>query len=280
MTSASTFSNETETAPAEQADAPLGVHVPAGHQLDQAALDSLPQMMPAAFAGDVVLHGEFPLQKQVRVILGQTAIQQIQTHTISDMEREVGGALLGRVCRHQAQTFVEILAALPAPSSDHGPIHFTFTADTWAHINHARETQYPDLDIVGWFHTHPDLGVFYSADDVVVHSAAFTLPWQIGLVVDPMRQEACFFGWESAGLGKQILPIAGFYEWLDQKPGSLVGWEITNQPYTEASSHVMLARHVGPGLPPISPWWGVFLGSLSLLISLGLLLERLLTAPR
>lgn len=279
MTSASTFSSEPDTV-TESPDAPMGLHVPSGPRLDQAALDSLPQAMPAAFSGDVVLHGEFPQQKQVRVILAQNAIQQIQTHTISDMDREVGGALLGHVCRHQAQTFVEILAAMPAPSSDHGPVHFTFTADTWAHINHAREAEYPDLDIVGWFHTHPDLGVFYSADDVVVHSAAFTLPWQVGLVVDPLRQEACFFGWEIASHGKQILPITGFYEWLDQKPGSLVGWQITNEPFTETSSRVMLAQHVGPGLPPISPWWGVFLGSLSLIISLALLLERLLSAPR
>ena len=36
-----------------------------------------------------------------------------------------------------------------------------------------------------------------------------------------------------------------------------------------------LSHNPAPALPPISPWWGVALGALSLLISLGLLIERL-----
>jgi proteasome lid subunit RPN8/RPN11 len=102
---------------------------------------------------------------------------------------------------------VEISAALPAHSDDHGPIHFTFTADAWARIHKDRAARHPNLSIVGWFHTHPGLGVFYSSDDVVVHSAAFTLAWHVGLVVDPISKEASFFGWKAGA----VTPIGGFY---------------------------------------------------------------------
>lgn len=253
---------------------------------DQTELANLPQKMPAAFSGEVLLHGAFPPQQQVRVIISQVALQQIQAHANSDLGRELGGVLLGQVCRHQAQTFVEVLDAMPAPTTDHGPIHFTFTADTWVHINRQREKEHPHLEVVGWFHTHPALGVFYSSDDVVVHSAAFTLPWQVGLVVDPFRKEACFFGWESSGLGKQLLPIAGFYEWIDQTAGTILNWRVTYQtswvenykqdplPQSPHSSQTSEIHY----LPNISPWWGVFIGSLALLISLGLLIERFLTS--
>jgi proteasome lid subunit RPN8/RPN11 len=237
----------------------------------------VPDREPAAFAGDVLVHGEFPGQKQIRVIVSQTAIEQIQAHAISDLDREVGGVLLGRVARHQAQTFLEVLAGLPVSTVDHGPVHFTFTADAWAKMNRDREATYPDLDVVGWFHTHPGLGVFYSSDDVVVHSAAFTLPWQVGLVLDPLQGEACFFGWEQTPAGREIMPIAGFYEWLDQRQGTILGWEVTHRPNWRDDSHVRLAGSGWPALPGISPWWGFFLGLLSLLLSLGLLLERLLT---
>src|SRR5690606_22033858 len=51
------------------------------------------------------------------------------------------------------------------------------------------------------------------ADDVVVHSAAFTMPWHTGLVVDHWRAQAAVFGWQ----GGEIVPVGGFYE-LAAKP--------------------------------------------------------------
>jgi proteasome lid subunit RPN8/RPN11 len=117
---------------------------------------------------------------------------------------------------------VEVIAALPARNDDHGPIHFTFTADAWSQIHHERAQKYPDLEVVGWFHTHPGLGVFYSSDDVVVHTAAFTLPWHIGLVVDPLGNEASYFGWQEGTLA----PIAGYFEQLDLQAQPLAPWRV------------------------------------------------------
>ena len=85
---------------------------------------------------------------------------------------ELGGALLGHAYRYKTGVVVEVKAALPAVSSDHGPVHFTFSADSWSKLHRDRTAHYSNLDIIGWFHTHPDLGVFYSRDDVVVLSAA------------------------------------------------------------------------------------------------------------
>ena len=245
-----------------------------------AVWDNVPRQMPLATGEEVELHGEFPTQKQVRVIISQKALLEIDTHAHSDLLREVGGALLGRVVRYQAQTFVEVMAAVVAETADHGPVHFTFTADTWASISRQREEDYPQLDVVGWFHTHPDLGVFYSSDDVVVHSAAFTLPWQVGLVVDPVRQEACFFGWEPAAGGYEIQPITGFYEWLDVQAKPIVTWEVTHRGFRRSTelqgNDIRLSASPSLSLPAINPWWGLIFGGLSLLISLFLLIDRFL----
>lgn len=269
MTSISSYSDAEELAKSR----------PHARMEAESVWDTIPRQMPAATGDDVLLHGDFPKQDQVRIIISQQALLAVDNHAHLDLEREVGGALLGRVVRHQAQTFVEILAAIPAETADHGPLHFTFTADTWAAINRTREANYSALDVVGWFHTHPDLGVFYSSDDVVVHSAAFTLPWQVGLVVDPIRQEACFFGWQPTNRGKEIKPVAGYYEWLDLEPDSVITWDVFQNAHWAApmagGNNVHLSHNPAPALPPISPWWGVALGALSLLISLGLLIERL-----
>jgi proteasome lid subunit RPN8/RPN11 len=187
------------------------------HQEAMAALPA--RELPTATA-PWLRHGEKPPDDQPLVLMHQLALVQIIAHSRSNLTCELGGALLGHAYRHKNGVVVEVKAALPATSSDHGPVHFTFSADSWSQLHRDRAAHYPHLDIVGWFHTHPDLGVFYSADDVVVHSAAFTLPWHVGLVVDPVREEAAFFGWVDGALA----PLAGFTEMPDRQPETATPW--------------------------------------------------------
>lgn len=197
-------------------------------------------------------HGQVPGDGQPVVLMHQTAILQITAHSRSNLDCELGGALLGQAYRYKSGVVVEVQAALPATSSDHGPVHFTFSADSWSKLHRDRTAHYPNLDIIGWFHTHPDLGVFYSSDDVVVHTAAFTQPWHIGLVVDPVRDEAAFFGWVAGNLAS----LNGYYELPDrqretQAPWRIVPTNVWDRPYemeqpAEAASHVVLARNSRP----------------------------------
>ncbi len=182
-------------------------------------LNGLPQRQPP-LSQACWLHGTRLAEDQVSVIASQGALKQILAHGNSNLSAELGGVLLGHAYRHEQRVFVEITAAMPAQTRDHGPVHFTFTADSWADLQQWRAADYPDLDIVGWFHTHPNLGVFFSGDDVVVHMAAFTLPWHVGLVVDPVRQETCFFGWVNGNLA----PHNGFYERHEDEAESAVPW--------------------------------------------------------
>lgn len=222
-----------------------------------------------------LLYGELPGEGEPRVLVTQTALQQIEAHSRSNVKTEVGGALLGYAYRHNEQLFVEVRAAIPAISPDHGPVHFTFTADVWVQLHHDRAA-YPDLEIVGWFHTHPDLGVFFSADDLVVHSAAFRQTWQVALVVDPVRREACFYGWVAG----ELWALPGFYELLspaatedDQPDFPSVDWTVVDHSGLAGDVPLPTPLHVvSPAepfsLPPISPWVGVFLGGLSLIVSI------------
>ena len=184
------------------------------------AAEQLPQHPRPTLEQGYTRHGLVPSPGQVVVINGQAALTAVSTHSLSNTQSELGGVLLGHAYQDNGTLFVEVEAALPAVSDDHGPVHFTFNANGWAQLHKDRAARYPDLQIVGWFHTHPNLGVFYSGDDVVVHSAAFTQPWHVGLVVDPVRREACYFGWQ----GDTLAPIAGFYERHDQQEASVINW--------------------------------------------------------
>ena len=238
---------------------------------------------------NATLHGQKPNSGQVQVSFSQKALLQIDRHSNSDLTRELGGALLGHALQQNGTSLVKVLASLPVITSDHGPVHFTFTADAWALLHNDKAKEYPGLEIVGWYHTHPNLGVFYSSDDVIVHSAAFVLPWHVGLVIDPIRGEAFLAGWQREQANSNELTLAGIngcYEILDVQETSTVTWRMVQSsvwkqdsyPYDEEelSSQVVAPNSEWPALPPISPWWGVVLGGLSLLISVLLLIERLL----
>ncbi|HRQ39895.1 MAG TPA: Mov34/MPN/PAD-1 family protein [Chloroflexota bacterium] len=238
-----------------------------------------------------ILHGQRPSAGQVVVVHSQHALVQIADHSESNLRSELGGVLLGHVSRDGDTLCVEIKATLPAHSSDRGPVHFTFNADAWSQIHRDRSAKYPHLDIVGWFHTHPGLGVFYSSDDAVVHSAAFTLPWHVGLVVDPVRQEAVYFGWQKGELAPALAPIAGYYELTDVQPDTVVPWKVVrtsvyNLPesdlaigvYDSAGQSARLAEAAyaghsqGIALSPSSRYLGLIVGSLALALALFMLL--------
>jgi proteasome lid subunit RPN8/RPN11 len=264
MTSTSTSSKTAVSPPAE----------PTRPEISQLGRKQPPDLTEVAH-----LHGREPGPAQVRVIVGQAALQQIDSHGRSNLYSELGGALLGRAYQFQERLYVEIQAALPVASADHGPVHFTFNADSWRQLSRDREQHYPNLEIVGWFHTHPNLGVFYSADDVVVHSAAFTLPWQVGLVVDPAREEACFFGWE----GGELAPLPGFYELLDSQQTPFARWRVVRTSVWQTTSEAELAGRAPSGAPQptvyapraaqssFNPGIGLIVGSLGLLLSFFLL---------
>ncbi|MFZ1401287.1 MAG: Mov34/MPN/PAD-1 family protein, partial [Candidatus Promineifilaceae bacterium] len=208
MNSASTFSNGRSTDPEPM--------------IGQPEIESLPERPYTDLTRNAYLHGQQPAANQVLVSHRQQALSQIRVHSISNLRSELGGVLLGHAYRNGELLLVEVIAALPARNDDHGPIHFTFTADAWSQIHHERTAQYPNLEIVGWFHTHPGLGVFYSSDDVVVHTAAFTLPWHVGLVIDPLGNEASYFGWQAGHLA----PIPGYFEQLDTQEKPIVPWRV------------------------------------------------------
>ncbi len=112
---------------------------------------------------------------------------------------EVGGLLIGEVFRDEAtgRPVTVVRAATPALGGASSAVSFTFTPNAWDHLTAERDRLWPDMITVGWFHTHPNLGVFYSGTDRNTQHAFFNQPWNVGIVVDPFAlsdQVGLFFG--------------------------------------------------------------------------------------
>jgi hypothetical protein len=74
----------------------------------------------------------------------------------------------------------------------------TFTHQTWAKINSEMDTRFSTLSIVGWYHTHPDFGIFLSDRDRFIQEHFFCGPGQVAHVIDPIRKIEGVFDWRDA----------------------------------------------------------------------------------
>ncbi|MGE3820867.1 MAG: Mov34/MPN/PAD-1 family protein, partial [Isosphaeraceae bacterium] len=151
---------------------------------------------------------EIPGPGDLPIFLDHRAADAIERHALRDTSVELGGILLGKECVDDLteQPFVWVTHSLEARHYENTQASFTYTHDSWEEISRERERLHPDLDIVGWYHTHPDFGIFLSGHDLFIHHHFFAQPLQLAYVVDPVRQTRGFFQWRDG----QMAQVGGF----------------------------------------------------------------------
>jgi proteasome lid subunit RPN8/RPN11 len=152
---------------------------------------------------------QIPALGDLPIFLDHRAADAIERHALSDTSVELGGILLGKECIDEATNapFVWITQSLEAKHYENTQASFTYTHDSWEEINRERDKRFPDLDIVGWYHTHPSFGIFLSHHDVFIHQHFFDQVLQVAYVVDPIQQTRGFFQWRERNLAQ----VEGFY---------------------------------------------------------------------
>lgn len=161
----------------------------------------------------------------VSVFVTSEAFIEIMKHSRIDMENEVGGGLVGtwHVDARSEEQFVLVEGIIPARFTRHGSAFLTFTQDTLVAMNDELEEHFQEKQLVGWYHTHPRMGVFLSHYDLWLHDHFFPEPWQVALVVEPHTAVGGFFIRQQEGsLDPQR--YFGFCEILAPESESVVGW--------------------------------------------------------
>jgi proteasome lid subunit RPN8/RPN11 len=170
------------------------------------------------------------LEPLVDVFLTQPAYSRICVHSASDLQNEVGGVLVGEWCvnARQGEQFILIEHALPARHTRQGSIYLTFTQESLIDIHEQIDMHHQGKKIVGWYHTHPRMGIFLSHYDTWLHNNFFPEPWQVALVVEPHTSLGGFFVRQRAGVldpGRYF----GFYEMDGSFGRSMVHWKNLTQ---------------------------------------------------
>jgi proteasome lid subunit RPN8/RPN11 len=166
-------------------------------QLPFQRLHTLPARLPpgdvAAFVASAGATGQAaPLQVLVPADIHATVLE----HLSRSMD-EQGGLLVGEVYTDDGTApganvagtvlLTRAVAALDFASSGYA---LRMESQVW---ERARQSLTAGDLIVGWYHSHPDLGAFFSSTDRRTQAAFFGHAWSVGWVMDPVRREDAYF---------------------------------------------------------------------------------------
>jgi proteasome lid subunit RPN8/RPN11 len=130
------------------------------------------------------------------VIIKRSVLNAVHRHGHVNTEVEICGVLVGNVFRDAKGPFLLVDSIIRGDFAGSGNAQVTFTAETWNHIQGVMEAEHPEGRIVGWYHTHPNFGIFLSDMDLFIHGNFFNMPWQIALVYDPVNSDEGVFLWK------------------------------------------------------------------------------------
>ncbi|MCA9519385.1 MAG: Mov34/MPN/PAD-1 family protein, partial [Myxococcales bacterium] len=126
-------------------------------------------------------------------------------HGRSDLSVELGGVMLGHHGRDALGEYVVVETYVPALRAKGRAATLTFDHETWREINAIKDESFPDLQVIGWYHTHPGYGIFLSGFDRFIDDNWFKTGHHIAAVFDPtlkMPEALGVFIWAGDGSGR------------------------------------------------------------------------------
>jgi len=135
------------------------------------------------------------ISSQFSINCPEKMMEKIEAHCFSETQVEVGGFLVGYLEGNTAH----VTNVFPAKHSVGASTQLTFTHDSWNAIYQQLEKEPEGTSLIGWFHSHPNFGVFLSDHDKFIQSNFFKQDGQITIVVDPIRGRK---GWFFSNAGK------------------------------------------------------------------------------
>lgn len=164
--------------------------------------------------------GSFPasMASDFRLFFEPDVHAGILAHAAEDTSVEICGILVGRWESDANGPYAVVSNRIRCDNASSKLAEVTFTHESWAQINQEMDTKYQDLRIIGWYHSHPDFGIFLSDRDIFIQENFFSGPGQVAFVVDPVRK------------------FEGVFEWRDGRPELMSRYWVGNAIQTRAAS--------------------------------------------
>lgn len=122
---------------------------------------------------------------------------------------ESGGLLLGRTFANDGASsssfehVIQISNCVFAEESHGTATALRMESSLWSK---AAKLKRSNEFVVGWFHSHPNLGAFFSGTDRRTQASFFADDYKVGWVIDPVRlEEAWFIGMNSYEISSSLV---------------------------------------------------------------------------
>lgn len=140
------------------------------------------------------------LMRGNRVYIINDCLKNVMDH-VSNEKKEVGGLLLGSAWENNLPgmsstgPLVFILSSISSKVCRNSPVSLEMGTEIWDQVN---EQISDGIIVVGWYHSHPNLGAFFSGTDRRTQRAFFNHSYSLGWVIDPFRNEdRVYYGMDS-----------------------------------------------------------------------------------
>ena len=184
-----------------------------------------------------------PRSEALSLVIDPDAHRALDAHCGANPRNEVCGVLVGFTGEENGRRWTRIVAIIEGKHAREEQMSVTFTHETWDAVHEALSRRTDKARVVGWYHTHPDFGIFYSAPDVFVHRNFFNLEGQVGIVVDPVREERGVFASTAQGL----VTLARYEVARQNARGHLVDCRYTDEPLRDDMPEARAAASTGDG---------------------------------
>jgi proteasome lid subunit RPN8/RPN11 len=144
------------------------------------------------------------------VIINREAFKVMRDHGVSGLPNEVGGLLLGKPCLNSEDDPLVWVCHAVKGICKSGRAEVTIDSRTYEKawiVLDQHEQRGEILVVVGYYHTHPDFGVFMSRPDQEEMVAKWRRRYNIAVVLDPMRGVWGAFGYSISGNEGRIVRI-------------------------------------------------------------------------
>jgi proteasome lid subunit RPN8/RPN11 len=146
------------------------------------------------------------------VIFPKGVKDKIMKH-LQSQNVELGGLLIGSVISisdlNEGIVAIIIKDSVPSNDFESTSVSLSMSPTVWQAANELGDEK---TFVVGWYHSHPNLGAFFSGVDRKTQKDFFNSEYNLGLVIDPIRHEEKWFsggGSIEVDLNKVICELNG-----------------------------------------------------------------------
>ena len=193
--------------------------------------------------------GKFPAEarSEFRLHIAPEVRRGIEQHAKTDVSIEICGVLVGNWFTDENGPYAVVTDYIRCDNASSKMAEVTFTHESWAQINKEMDSKFAEARIVGWYHSHPDFGIFLSERDCFIHEHFFSGAGQVAYVVDPVRGLEGMFIWRDGKpapipyfwVGNNIRTVEASQRNIGAEMAAHAAASGTNAPQTDALSSPM-----------------------------------------